>query len=205
MNHIAHFLLAPHTGRSAIGTLLADFQRGPIASTLPAEIGAAIALHRAVDSYTDAHPATHAAKALFAADARRYAGVAIDLYFDHCLVCEWKQYSDEPFARFIDATHARLAEGLAAPYVPERMRRMATAMRNEEWLGAYAEFDGIERALGRLNHAVRYRFQREVELRPLADELKRLQPELDSAFAVLFPDVKRFATERKEQWHSAQV
>lgn len=205
MNHIAHFLLAPHTGRSAIGTLLADFQRGPIASTLPAEIGAAIALHRAVDSYTDAHPATHAAKAAFAPGARRYAGVALDLYFDHCLVREWNEYADETFAHFIGATHARLAEGLAAPYVPERMRRMAAAMRSEDWLSAYAEFDGVERALGRLNHAVRHRFQREVELRPLADELQRLQPELDSAFAVLFPDVQRFATGRKEEWLSAQV
>ena len=193
MNHIAHFLLAPHTELAATGTLLADFHRGAVAATLPNEVGAAIALHRAIDSHTDGHPVTRAAKALFAPGSRRYAGVALDLYFDHCLAREWERYAVVPFIDFVDATYVRLGAGLGAAYVPERMRRMANAMRAEDWLGAYAGFDGVERALLRLNHAIRHRFAREVDLLPLAGELRRLRPELDTAFAVLFPDVMRFA------------
>ena len=196
MNHIAHFLLAPHTEEGTVGTLLADFHRGPIATTLPYEIVAAIALHRAVDSHTDRHPATREAKSLFAAGNRRYAGVALDLYFDHCLVRDWDRYAATPFAAFVGATYERLASGFDAAYVPDRMRRMARAMQAEDWLGAYRDFDGVERALGRLNHAIRYRFGREVDLLPLADELRRLQPQLDAAFSVLFPDVARLAEMR---------
>lgn len=193
MNHIAHFLLAPHTEEGTVGTLLADFYRGPIAMALPEAIATAIALHRAIDSHTDRHPATGDAKSLFAAGLRRYAGVALDLYFDHCLVRDWDQHAATPFATFVDATYARLTSGLDAAYVPDRMRRMARAMRAEDWLGAYQDFDGVERALGRLNHAIRHRFGREVDLLPLALELRRLQPRLDAAFSELFPDVARLA------------
>ena len=196
MNHIAHFLLAPQTQAATVGTLLADFHRGPVTAALPEEVRAAVVLHRAIDSHTDGHTATRAAKALFAAASRRYAGIALDLYFDHCLVREWGRYADVPFADFVDATYRRLDSGMAALYVPDRMRRMANAMAGEDWLGAYAGFEGVERALARLNHAIRYRFHREVDLRPLASELQRLRPELDTAFAVLFPDVMRFAAAR---------
>jgi acyl carrier protein phosphodiesterase len=193
MNHIAHFLLAPHTGDGAIGTLLADFHRGPISLQLPKEVAAAIALHRAIDSHTDRHPATREAKTLFAAGSRRYAGVALDLYFDHCLVRGWANHAAMPFPEFVAATYERLIGGLEGEYIPDRMRRMAHAMQAEDWLGAYRDFDGVERALGRLNHAIRHRFGREVDLLPLADELRRLGPRLDAAFSVLFPDVARLA------------
>lgn len=196
MNHIAHFLLAPHTSEGTVGTLLADFHRGTISVALPEAIVAAIALHRAIDSHTDRHPATREAKSLFAAGLRRYAGVALDLYFDHCLVREWERYATTPFAAFVGATYQRLAGGLDAAYVPDRMRRMAHAMRSDDWLGAYQNFDGVEQALGRLNHAIRHRFGREVDLLPLAGELRRLHPQLDAAFSVLFPDVARLAANR---------
>ena len=52
-------------------------------------------------------------------------------------------------------------------------------------------FAGV--ALGRLNVAFRRRFQREVDLRPLADELARLRPACDAAFAALFPHLQRLA------------
>ena len=193
MNHIAHLLLAPHSRQGAVGTLLADFHRGPISPVLPAEIAAAIALHRAIDSHTDRHRATRDAKALFAPGLRRYAGVALDLYFDHCLVRNWDRYATISFARFVEATYDRLLSGLDAEYVPDRMRPMIQAMRNEDWLSAYRDFDGVERALIRLNHAIRHRFGRIVDLSPLAGELRRLQPQLDAAFDSLFPDIVRQA------------
>jgi acyl carrier protein phosphodiesterase len=197
MNHIAHFLLAPHTSDGAVGTLLADFHRGPIAATLPESIAAAVALHRAVDSHTDRHPVTRAAKALFATGPRRYAGVALDLYFDHCLAREWPARAAVDFAPFVAATYERLRQGMDAAYVPERMRRMTRAMLADDWLGSYRDFAGIEQALGRLNHAIRHRFGRDVDLLPLAAELRRLQWELDAAFVELFPDLQRMAATRQ--------
>jgi len=193
MNHIAHFLLAPHTVEGATGTLLADFQRGPIPAELPAEVRAAIRLHRSIDSHTDRHAVTGAARALFAPGLRRYAGIALDLYFDHCLVRQWPAHAQQSFPSFVAATYQRLGAGLDAAYVPPHMRRMAAAMRSDDWLGAYAAPEGVLAALHRLNYAIDRRFGREVDLVPLYGELQRFGPELDDAFDRLFPDLSDFA------------
>lgn len=193
MNHIAHFLFAPRTVEGVAGTLLADFHRGPIGEDLPSAVQGAIALHRAIDGRTDRHAVTRAARALFDDPLRRYAGVALDLYFDHCLVRDWPAWAQESFEWFVADVYRHLGHGLDAGYVPPGMRRLAGAMMAENWLGAYAQFEGVEAALGRLGYAIRRRFDREVDLLPLAGELRRLAPQLDAAFAALFPDLRRFA------------
>ena len=193
MNHLAHFLLAPPTREAAVGTLLADFHRGAIGPELPERIAGAIALHRAIDRETDRHDELHTLKAAFVPGYRRFAGVALDLYFDHCLARDWGRHADLPFEAFVTTTYDRLIEGLDEDYVPERMRGFAAAMRDNDWLGSYRDFAGVEAALGRLNHAFRRRFQREVDLRPLGGELWRLREACDATFANLFPHLRQLA------------
>jgi len=193
MNHIAHFLLAPQTVEGAIGTLLADFVRGPVAESLPAAVAAAVRLHRAIDGETDRISDVRALKASFAPEFRRFAGLALDLYFDHRLAREWPRYSPQPFDTFIAGVHRSLDAGLHAGYVPDRMRLFATAMRDRDWLRSYRNFEGVEAALQRLNYTFERRFRREVELRPLAGELLRLQAQCDSAFGMVFAHLQRFA------------
>ncbi len=193
MNHIAHFLLAPQTGEGVIGTLLADFVRGPVAADLPPAVAAAVRLHRAIDGETDRLPATQALRGSFAPDVRRFAGIALDLYFDHCLARDWARYSPREFDAFVGGVHDELAAGIEAPYVPASMKRFAAAMREREWLRSYADFAGIEAALGRLNHTFLRRFQRTVDLLPMAGELRRLKPECDQAFAGVFAHLQAFA------------
>ncbi len=72
-------------------------------------------------------------------------------------------------------------------------------MIDGDWLGSYVEFDGVEAALGRLNHAILRRFNRRVDLRPMADELRRLQAPLDATFGPLFADLVTFVGARALQ------
>ena len=179
-----------------IGTLLADFHRGAIGPGLPQPIASAIALHRAVDGRTDRHPAIARARSLFAPPHRRYSGVALDLYFDHCLAHDWTRHAPAiGFDAFVATTYGHLQTGIDTGDLPAETHRFAQAMIDGDWLRDYMRFDGVERALGRLNHAIRRRFAREVDLRPLAGELLRLQPALDDAFDVLFPDLIAFVAE----------
>ena len=193
LNHIAHFLLAPHTEDGAIGTLLADFHRGPIGSDLPDGVASAIALHRAIDGHVDRHPVVADARSRFAPGHRRHAGVALDLYFDHCLVRKWPRHAAIPFDAFIGATYRRLRTGIDRGDLPPPTHRFTRAMIADDWLRAFARFDGVEAALGRLNFAIRRRFGRDVDLRPLAGELQRLEQPLDDAFDALFADLVGFA------------
>ena len=201
LNHIAHFLLAPHTAPGAAGTLLADFHRGAIGPELPPEVARAIALHRAIDGHTDRHPVSAGARSLFDPGMRRYAGVALDVHFDHCLARRWDRHAAVPFEAFVQATYARLEEGLVTLDLrdpPERLHGFARAMIDGDWLGEFRRFEGVERTLERLNYAIRRRFGREVDLRPLAGELRRLHDPLEQAFDALFPDLVTFVATRAE-------
>lgn len=162
-----------------------------------ADIADAIALHRAVDGYTDRHPIVAEAKARFEPPLRRYAGVALDLYFDHCLTRAWSDYAAFEFDAFIDDTYEHLQSGLDSLDLPEETHRFVDAMISNDWLRAFVDFEGVENALARLNHAIRRRFAREVDLRPLGLELSRLAPDLDRAFVVLFPDLVGFVETRR--------
>ena len=77
MNHLAHFLLAPAGPQALLGTLLADFHRGPIDASLPPDVANAVRLHRAIDSATDSHAEVLALKAVFPPGRRRFAGLAL--------------------------------------------------------------------------------------------------------------------------------
>ena len=133
---------------------------------------------------------------MFAPTYRRYSGVALDLYFDHCLAREWPRHSSIPFGDFIAATYRRLDRGIVGGQLPPSTQRFTRSMIDGDWLGAFAGFEGVEAALGRLNFAIRRRFGREVDLRPLGDELRRLETPLDDAFAPLFGELKAFVGTR---------
>ena len=92
MNYLAHLLLADDTDASRIGNLLGDFATGTIeslAERYPPEILRGIKMHRAVDRFTDSHEVFKHARNLLAPGRRRFAGIIIDIIFDHylCKLC----------------------------------------------------------------------------------------------------------------------
>src|SRR5206468_99373 len=94
--------------RNALTPSADEIDRAPIGPELPRAVAESVALHRAIDSATDRHPDTHALKAEFAPGYRRFAGLALDLYFDHCLARHWPRYADEPLDSFVAAVYERL-------------------------------------------------------------------------------------------------
>jgi acyl carrier protein phosphodiesterase len=77
-----------------LGGLLGDFVRGPIESLAYApQVRRGIGLHRANDVFTDAHPQVRSAKALLPPPYWRYAGIALDMWFDHRLARDFSRWS----------------------------------------------------------------------------------------------------------------
>ena len=84
-----------------LGGMLGDFVRGTPDPALPGGVIAGIRLHRAIDVYTDAHPQVLAAKALLQPPYRRYAGILLDMWFDHCLARDFARWSELPLERVL--------------------------------------------------------------------------------------------------------
>lgn len=149
MNFLAHLLLAGPEDEARVGALLGDFA-GPLRSgDYDPVVAREIRIHRAIDSYTDAHPVVRAAKARFRPQTRRFAGIVLDVFYDHALSTRWDRYSPEPRDAFIARAYAGLAAH-AGP-VPPRFARVLPWMIEQDWLGSYARFDGVVLAVDRIS------------------------------------------------------
>ncbi|MEO5626264.1 MAG: ACP phosphodiesterase [Dokdonella sp.] len=183
MNHLAHALLAAPDGDLMFGSLIADFLRGAIDPQLQRGVRIGIALHRSVDRYTDAHPQVVAARALFEPPYRRYAGIVLDVWFDHLLARDWHRYAAGNLSAFSldvqDLLAARAGE------LPSRMHGFARYLHAHDLPEAYRYAPMIDQVLCGLSK----RLSRE---NPLAQALPVVQAHsaaLDQHFAAFFPDL----------------
>src|SRR3954471_3274298 len=135
MNLLAHALLAAPEPEWMLGSLIGDFVRGRIDPMLPPPLRAGIALHRAVDAYTDAHPEVAAARRLFVPPLRRYAGIVLDVWFDHLLARQWARFGEGELDDF--SRHVRDLLDANADRVPERMRGFVAYLGAHDLPAAY--------------------------------------------------------------------
>ena len=186
MNYLAHAWLARHSDDAILGALLGDFVFGQ--SNLPEwqpAIRAEIVRHRRIDQYTDAHPAVAAARGLFDnAGLRRYAGIVLDVYFDHCLARGWARWNETPLQDFTARVYRVLL--VHRDELPPRLQAIAPRMAAHDWLDSYRE-------RGNVDHAVRgiaTRLSRNGDkLVACLDVLRAEEAQVDAAFEAFFPEL----------------
>ncbi len=186
MNYLAHLHLGGPQPGQLLGSLYGDFVKGSLQGRYAPDIEAAIRLHRRIDVFTDGHPLVRVAVARFPAERRRYAGILLDLFFDHCLACHWDDYADEPLALFTGRVYRTLA---AEAELPGRLALIAPRMAEQDWLGSYREFAVFERVLPNMQR----RLSRPEGLAGALVELERLYPRLLEDFRAFYPELIDFA------------
>ena len=107
MNYLAHLRLADRDKYSIIGNLMGDFRRYLNGMTLPEAVMDGIDNHQRVDKFTDGHIEVLELKGCFSSKRRRFAGIILDLAFDHFLAVHWERYSAEPREDFIGYCYTR--------------------------------------------------------------------------------------------------
>ncbi|MDZ7828256.1 MAG: ACP phosphodiesterase [Halofilum sp. (in: g-proteobacteria)] len=192
MNYLAHLLLADDTPESILGNFLGDFVKGRPEGRYPDAVVAGIRLHRRVDVYTDGHSRVCTAVRRVAPERRRFAGIAVDMAFDHFLARDWQARDADGFAAFrrrvYDVLNARAED------MPERAQRMLPSFTGDDWLASYADFHGICFALARMSR----RLSRPNALAETSRDLDRHYRDMEADLAVFWPDVQAFArTERQ--------
>ena len=141
MNLLAHALLASPDAELMLGSLIGDSVRGRIDPALPPNVRAGVALHRAIDAYTDSHADVAAARALFVPPFRRYAGILLDVWFDHLLARQWAEHGEGELDAFSLRVRAMLSGD--ATIVPERMRGFIAYLEAHDLPAAYRETSAI--------------------------------------------------------------
>ena len=197
MNHLAHALLAGDDDALLLGSLLGDFWRGAPDPAWSAGVRRGVLLHRSIDVYTDSHPVVGASRARFEPPWRRYAGILVDMYFDHALARDWRRHAAEPIAGFSQRIGALLADNAA--WLPPAMNRFARYADEHGLYAAYARRTAIERALA----GIGTRLRRPNPLATAGPALWAQAPALDAAFAEFFPELVAHARALREPSETA--
>ena len=186
MNYLAHLHLGGQRPGQLLGSLYGDFVKGRLQGQFEAEIEAAIQLHRSIDVFTDRHPLVDVSLSRFSMTRRRYAGIVLDVFFDHCLARDWTLYADQPLEQFTSGVYRVLS---AEAQLPERLAQIAPHMVANDWLGSYREFAVLEQVL----RGISRRLTRPEELAAAMQELRVLYEPLSDDFRLFYPQLQDFA------------
>ncbi|MGS0536392.1 acyl carrier protein phosphodiesterase [Pseudoalteromonas sp. SaAl2] len=190
MNYLAHLYLAKPTADSHFGNLLGDFGGRKHIEQLPTTVVNALDNHYLVDKFTDAHPLVKEAKQYFSPGRKRFAGVAIDVLFDHFLIQHWHAFNTQPLCDFKQMSYGFLQQRISV--MPGKMQRVVTSLTENDWFKEYETLDGVGLALD--NIATRIRFSN--TFTGAAEDITRHYTELDAIFLAFFPELIKHVNQR---------
>ena len=145
MNYLAHILLSGDEDLVMVGNFMGDGVKGSDLSHLSPPVQLGVRLHRAIDSFTDQHPMAKLGRDRLRGKCGKYAGVVLDMLYDHVLAANWSIYHNEPLGDYIQRKYSVLKRNQGV--MPDRIQVMLPYMIAQDWLGSYAEVQGIARAL----------------------------------------------------------
>jgi acyl carrier protein phosphodiesterase len=193
MNYLAHLVLSDQTPLGMVGNLAGDFLRGVDVSTLHPEIRRGVALHRAVDVFTDNHPVPRQSRERLDPAWRHWRRVLIDVFYDHCLARDFERHAGKPLSDFAAHVYAALEE--QAEQLPPALQRAAPVMIEHDWLRAYAHIEGVEEILWRMSR----RSSRAPALDRAGIELRARIAEFSADFNAFFPQLQALAAKQNSR------
>jgi len=185
MNYFAHLVLSQPTLESTVGNLLGDFARGIDQSALDPAVLAGLNNHRAVDRFTDNHIRATGIKQSFSPARRRFAGIALDVYFDHLLMNHWHEFDPRNLDDVIAEFYARMERGRGLMPGNE-MRRVTARIITHDWFGSYRDINSVAEALDRI--AIRIRFPNRFD--NIIDDIHQNEDLILELFIDFFPQLK---------------
>lgn len=193
MNFLAHIYLSGNDESVIIGNFIADGIKGKRYLRYPPAIAKGILLHRAIDSFTDAHPTVHQSTARLHKNYGHYSGVIVDILYDHFLAKNWSKYSEVPLDEYVADFYKLLRKNFTM--LPARIQRMMPYMIADNWLLSYATVEGISKILAQMN--VRTKGVSKMNL--AVAELEAYYDEFEAEFTSFFDELIAFSHQKLKE------
>jgi acyl carrier protein phosphodiesterase len=188
MNFLAHIYLSGDNDLMKIGNFMADGIRGNDYLKFPEEVKKGILLHRQIDTFTDLHPVYRQSKHRLHQKYGHYAGVIMDILYDHFLAKNWTKYSNEPLADYVESFYESLKDN--KNILTEKTTNMMPYMLESNWLKSYETIAGIEMILFQMDYRTKHR----ANMQEAVVELQLFYKEFESEFTIFFNELKIFVS-----------
>jgi len=149
MNVLAHIYLSGDSDNIIIGNYIGDYVKGRDYLKYPEGIRKGIIIPRRIDAFTDWLPVVHRSKLHFVGRYRKYAGVIIDILYDHYLTREWDLFSRSPLESVTYKFYRAMVNNFEI--LPETVREKMPFFIIDNWLETYQTRRGIRRVLKTLS------------------------------------------------------
>lgn len=190
MNFLAHIYLSGDNDLLKIGNFMADGIRGKQFESYPTEIQKGIILHRAIDTFTDSHPIFRKSTKRLHENYHHYAGVIVDILYDHFLAKNWGNYSNVKLEDFVNQFYNSLHEN--KNLLSDRTIAIMPIMMKENWLYVYHSIEGINHILTQMDR----RTKNQSKMRFATNELVEFYSEFEEEFSLFFTDIILFSNEK---------
>lgn len=190
MNYLAHAYLSYNKPFILVGNMISDFVKGREKLGYAVNVQKGIELHRAIDSFTDTHPATAKAKQIFRPSYRLYSAPITDIVYDHFLATDKTIFSGASLLQFSKDVYQTLEE--ETTHLPIRFLPVLTYMRMENWLYHYRTPEGIQKSLRGLVRRASFISDSETAFNLFLSHYE----DLKLCYEDFFPAVKQMAKEK---------
>jgi len=190
MNFLAHIYLSGSSDLIKIGNFMADGIRGKQYLAFDYEIQKGIVLHRAIDTFTDAHPLFRKCTKRLHSEYHHYSGVIVDVFFDHFLAKNWNTYSEEQLENFVENFYTSLTT--YESNLSDKAKSMKPYMIEQNWLLNYRTIEGIERILTQMDR----RTKNFSMMRNSVTELKLYYTEFEQDFTDFFEELRVYSSKK---------
>ena len=194
MNYLAHAHLSFNYPSIVVGNMISDFIKGKKQFDYPADVQKGIRLHRAIDTFTDAHAATHQLNEFFRPQYRLYAGAFTDVVYDHFLANDVSIFStDAALNEFAAATYTILENNFSV--LPLPFQKMLPYMIEHNWLFNYKTKWGLQKSFAGLGKRARYIPETAIAFEIFTEHYDSMR----LIYQQFYPDIQKFAAHQLQQ------
>ena len=169
---------------------MADGVRGKQYENFPIDIQKGILLHRAIDTFTDAHPVFRQSTKKLHSRYHHYAGVIVEMYYDHFLAKNWTNYHSENLTNYTANFYQSLTDNFQL--LTPKTQNLLPYMVEYNWLVNYQSIPGLERILSQMDQ----RTKNQSLMRFATEELVAHYDEFESEFALFYKEVQQFSNNK---------
>lgn len=186
MNFLAHQYLSQHSEDLMIGNFIADAVKGKNFEIYSHGVIAGIKMHREIDSFTDAHPITKMSAARLMPRYKKYAGVIVDVFYDHFLAANWNQYHHQSLDEFVQNVYALMHKNVHN--FPPKSQYLLPFMIEHNWLLNYSKIDGIRQTLSGMSKRTSF----ESNMQFATEELELYYNDFAQEFEFYFEEARNY-------------
>ncbi len=191
MNYLAHIFLSGNNDDILIGNFIGDYVKGKDHYDYPPGIRKGILLHRRIDAFTDRHRIIHQSMSYFTPAYHKYAGIIVDILYDHFLANNWEKFSPQPLIEVKEKLFECLKKYF--PFLPERVQFFVPSFIKNDWIDIYSSVDGFINVLLRMSMRTTLPEKSEIA----REILHKYYIQLQSEFLTYFPEIIRYVVKNQ--------